>query len=198
MPSSVETCLHVLAVLGALHLGACKGEELPRLGAVPELSLTDHRGAALTATSLRGRPWIANFIFTRCQGICPVLSNRMADLLRRLERAGIADMTAVSFSVDPEHDDPATLRAYAERFEADPERWLFLTGPMVEIERVVRDGFRLSIAALPEAERRTAPEPITHSDRFVLVDAQLRIRGYYHGTEDEGLAALERDLHALR
>jgi protein SCO1/2 len=170
----------------------------PVFGPVPSFTLTERSGATVSSRDLLGRPWIADFIFTRCQGICPVLSNRMADLLRRLERAGLTDTTAVSFSVDPEHDDPATLRAYAERFDADPERWLFLTGPMVEIERVVRDGFRLSIAALPEAERRTAPEPITHSDRFVLVDAQLRIRGYYHGTEDDGLAALERDLQALR
>jgi protein SCO1/2 len=100
MPSSVETCLHVLAVLGALHLGACKGEELPRLGAVPELSLTDHRGAALTATSLRGRPWIANFIFTRCPDVCPLLTGKLAGVRSRL----VADrvwLRYVSFSVDP-------------------------------------------------------------------------------------------------
>lgn len=170
----------------------------PVFGRVPAFTLTERSGATVSSEDLRGRPWVADFIFTRCQGICPVLSGRMADLLRRLERQGITDTTAVSFTVDPEHDDPATLREYAERFGADPEQWLFLTGDLPAIEHVVRDGFLLSIAALPEEQRRNAPEPITHSDRFVLVDEQLRIRGYYHGTDDEGLAKLERDLAALR
>jgi protein SCO1/2 len=110
----------------------------------------------------------------------------------------VEDATAVSISVDPEHDDPAVLREYAARFGADPARWRFLTGETPAIERLVRDGFRLSLATLPEAERAGHPEPITHSDRFVLVDGELRIRGYYHGTDDDDLARLERDLAGLR
>jgi len=184
-------------VAGAWRLvGRPRATPPPVLGTVPPFTLTERSGAQVSARDLAGGPWIADFIFTRCQGICPTLSNRLAALLRRLEERGLP-VTAVSFTVDPTHDDPAALRAYAERFGADPERWLFLTGDLAAIEDVVRNGFRLSLAALPEGEREASPEPITHSDRFVLVDGALRIRGYYHGTDQEALARLERDLAAI-
>lgn len=182
---------------GAWRLvGAGRSGDLPVLGTVPAFALVERSGRAVSGDDLRGHPWIADFIFTRCQGTCPVLSARLAGLLRRLAEHGRPVM-GVSFSVDPEHDDPATLRAYADRFAADPERWLFLTGERDAIERVVRDGFHLSIAALPPGEREHAAEPITHSNRLVLVDAELRIRGYYLGTDDEGVSKLERDLSRL-
>jgi len=186
------------ALAGGWSIVSNTGRTPPAVfGQVPAFSLVERSGKPLSSRDLLGRPWVADFIFTRCQGICPVLSGRMADLLRRLEEQGITDTVAVSFSVDPEHDDPATLRTYAERFGADPDRWLFLTGDLPVIEDLVRNSFRLSLAALPEEERRTSPEPITHSDRFVLVDAELRIRGYYHGSDDEDLAQLERDLAVI-
>ncbi len=72
-----------------------------------------------------------------------------------------------------------------------------MTGDRDEVERLIRDGFRLSIAELPPGERERSPEPITHSDRFALVDAQLRIRGYYHGTDPDDVARLEHDLALL-
>jgi protein SCO1 len=167
-------------------------------GTVPSFTLTERSGRQVTAEDLAGRPWIADFVFTRCQGICPALTSRLAALLRQLQARGIPDARAVSFTVDPEHDDPATLRAYAERFGADPERWLFLTGDKPVIEHLVREGFRLSIAELPAAQRETNPEPITHSNRFVLVDGQGRIRGYYHGSDEDEIAKLADDYARLR
>jgi len=118
-------------------------------------------------------------------------------LLRRLPPPAAERLRAVTFTVDPTRDDPQTLQRYADGFAADPTRWLFVTGDRDEVERLVRDGFRLSIAELPPGERERSPEPITHSDRFALVDAQLRIRGYYHGTDPDDVARLERDLALL-
>jgi cytochrome oxidase Cu insertion factor (SCO1/SenC/PrrC family) len=166
--------------------------DLPVYGTVPPFTLVERSGRSVAASDLAGRVWIADFIFTRCGGTCPALTTTLAALLRRLPPS----TTAVSFTVDPVRDDPETLRRYAERFGAD-ERWLFLTGDQQAVERLVRDGFRLSIAELPPGERERSPEPITHSDRFVLVDSQLRIRGYYHGTDPDGVAKLERDLAQL-
>ena len=177
--------------------GRSTPQALPVYGTVPAFALVERSGKTISARDLTGRVWIADFIFTRCTGMCPILGSRLAALLRRLEERGTGGVTAVSFTVDPTGDDPATLRRYAERFGADPERWLFLTGDREAVERLVRDGFRLSIAELPPGERETSPEPITHSDRFVLIDKSLRIRGYYHGTDDEGVANLERDVAAL-
>jgi protein SCO1/2 len=197
----VALALTLAAVVAAGGWRALSGrgaaQPLPVYGTVPAFSLVERSGKTISSGDLTGRVWVADFIFTRCTGMCPILGSRLAALLRRLQERGTGGVTAVSFTVDPTHDDPATLRRYAARFAADPERWLFLTGDHEAIERLVRDGFRLSIAELPPGERETSPEPITHSDRFVLVDKSLRIRGYYHGTDDEGVATLERDLASL-
>jgi cytochrome oxidase Cu insertion factor (SCO1/SenC/PrrC family) len=180
-----------------LHLGTGRPTELPVYGQVPSFALVERSGRPLTADDLAGGIWIADFIFTRCGGMCPALTTTMASLLRRLPATSAAHLRAVTFTVDPTHDDPETLRRYADGFGADPARWLFVTGDRGEIERLVHDGFRLSIAELPPGGRERSAEPITHSDRFALVDAQLRIRGYYHGTDADDVARLERDLAVL-
>lgn len=184
--------------LGVWQLLQARGDGgLPILGEVPAFELIERAGTPLAARDLAGRVWIADFVFTRCGGTCPMLSDRLAAFQRRLAAAGLEDVTAVSFTVDPEHDDPSVLRAYAARYGADPTRWLFATGPHAAIESLVRDGFRVSVAELPPGERDGAREPITHSDRFVLVDRQLRIRGYYHALDDDALVRLEADVRRL-
>jgi protein SCO1/2 len=98
----------------------------------------------------------------------------------------------VSFTVDPERDTPEVLSEYANRFQADPERWLFLTGAKEPLYRLVGDGFRLAVDdGGPQAGL------ITHSTRFVLVDKQGRIRGYYDGNESGTAEALLPDIRAL-
>ena len=169
---------------------------LPVYDTVPAFALVERSGRTVTRADLTGRVWIADFIFTRCGGTCPVLSSRLAALLRELP-AGPSGVSAVSITVDPHRDDPTALREYAAQYKADPERWLFLTGERAAVESLVRDGFKLSIAEVPPEERATAVEPITHSDRFVLVDGAGRIRGYYHGTDPESVARLRADAARL-
>jgi protein SCO1/2 len=142
------------------------------------------------AHDLAGSVWIAGFIFTRCPDVCPALTARMADLQKAL--AGPATVRLVSFSVDPIHDTPEVLRGYAERAGAKGD-WLFLTGSRDEVASLLKDGFHVAFAddGPPEA-------PITHSDRLVLVDRELRIRGYYHGRDADDVARLTRDAAALR
>jgi len=192
------TLVIVVAVaLWKLRFGPGSAAGLPVYGDVPPFALVERDGRAVTSASLTGQVWIADFIFTRCGGMCPGLTTTMAALMRRLARDGGGDVRAVTITVDPAHDDPAALSRYAERYGADPARWLFLTGEHDAIERLVRDGFQLSIAELPPGEREGSPEPITHSYRFVLVDRYLRIRGYYHGTDPESVAQLETDVARL-
>jgi len=169
----------------------------PVLGEVPAFALTERSGAAVTRADLDGRPWVADFIFTRCTGMCPVLSARMAEVRGRAAAAGLS-AHFVSFSVDPTHDTPAVLQAYAERFGAG-EDWWFLTGTRQALYDLLGAGFHLSVAERsPEAVAAEGGELITHSDRFVLVDAAGRIRGYYHGTDAETVPVLLRDLAALQ
>jgi protein SCO1/2 len=158
---------------------------------VPPFTLTERSGAPLTTADLAGRVWVADFIFTRCPDFCPALTARMAGLQRALP-PGADPIRLVSFSVDPAHDTPAVLRDYAARAGAS-DGWLFVTGPRDALAALMREGFKVAWA-----DDGPSTAPITHSDRFVLVDRQLRIRGYYHGTDPEEVARLERDAAALR
>jgi protein SCO1/2 len=142
------------------------------------------------ASDLEGSVWIAGFIFTRCPDVCPALTERMAGLERTL--AGTEPVRLVSFSVDPAHDTPEVLRAYADRAGASRD-WLFLTGPRDQLATLLKDGFRVAFA-----DDGPPTAPITHSDRLVLVDRALRIRGYYHGRDADEVARLARDADTLR
>jgi protein SCO1/2 len=165
----------------------------PVIGLVPAFTLVERSGRPLSRDDLAGQPWVADFIFTRCSGMCPALSARMGELRRQLRERGV-HARLVSFSVDPAHDTPAVLRDYAARFAAD-DGWLFVTGDRAALYQLIGQGFRLSVAERsPEEASAPGEELITHSDRFVLVDAEGRIRGYYHGSDPDAVPALLRDL----
>jgi protein SCO1/2 len=170
---------------------------LPVMGKIPAFSLIASSGEALSQANLAGSVWIADFIFTRCPSICPRLSEQMAKLQSALAREVDAPVRLVSFSVDPANDTPQVLRDYAERFHADPNRWLFVTGERAPLYALIGDGFHLAVAQRSEAENRDNEGLITHSDRFVLVDRDLQIRGYYHGSDDDVITQLLRDIKAL-
>ncbi len=171
---------------------------LPVIGAVPEFALVASNGEPLAQTNLAGGIWVADFIFTHCPGICPMLSGQMARLQSTLAREHEDTVRLVSFSVDPANDTPEALRTYAERFRADPSRWLFLTGERDTLHRLIKDGFRLAVAERRPDENADGEGLITHSDRFVLVDRHLQIRGYYHGTDEDGIKQLLHDIQTLR
>lgn len=162
------------------------------LGVLPAFSLVERSGKEVTRDDLAGKTWVAGFIFTRCGGICPLMTARMKEI--HADEPGI---TLVSFSVDPEHDTPEVLRKYAER-NGIGDGWLMLTGEASRIQSLARDGFHLAAAAVPEAERQSGDDgPFLHSSRLVLVDGHARIRGYYDSGDAEALAALRRDLDAV-
>lgn len=179
---------------GLLRGRPVSGSAPPVLGEVPAFRLTERSGAEITRESLLGKIWIADFVFTRCTGICPLLSGRMRELQASVaERQGVE---LVSFSVDPEYDTTEVLDAYARKHGADPARWLFLTGDWEATRALIGEGFRLSVSKAAPGEA-PAGELITHSDRMVLVDRRGRIRGYYHGTDDEGIELLLADLDRI-
>jgi protein SCO1/2 len=169
---------------------AARQHELPVYGTLPEFELVDRSGQNVTLAGLRGKVWVADFIFTHCAGPCPLLSSKMSklqDAVRELDGVRL-----VSFSVDPERDTPEVLAEYAGKFQADPERWLFLTGAKEPLYRLVVEGFRLAVE-----EGGPQAGLITHSTRFVLVDQEGRIRGYYDGAEGRTIQALLPDIRAL-
>jgi protein SCO1/2 len=178
-------------LLGVMASTACRrADPLPVLGTLPPFSLTERSGRAVTADDLRGQVWVAAFVFTRCPDVCPALTARMAGLRAPLATVP-GNVRLVSLSVDPLHDTPPVLRDYADRHGAGPD-WWFLTGPRDAVVALLRDGFRVAFA-----DDGPPSAPITHSDRFVLVDRRLQVRGYYHGNDSTELDRLVADARRL-
>lgn len=188
--------LALLAVAAATMMQRLwRPEPPPVLGHVPEFVLTNRDGRAVRRSDLDGRPWVADFIFTRCPASCPMMSARMARLNRDLPSD--LPIRLVSISVDPTHDTPEVLQRYAESFQAT-DRWLFLTGSREDVRRLCVEGFKLGLDMEPAPGSSPAPmEPILHSTRFVLVDGKGYIRGYYEAFDEDSTAKLKRDLLAL-
>lgn len=134
-------------------------------------SLTERSGRTIRSEDLLGEPYVVCFFFTTCPGTCKRQSSEMRLLQSRFQGKPIK---LVSISVDPEIDTPQVLSEYAASFNADKDRWLFLTGPLDEIIRVGSEMF-----FLPGVERRG------HPDRFCLVNAQGELVGSYVWLEPE-------------
>jgi protein SCO1 len=162
-------------------------------GSVPEFTLTERDGSVVSLQQLRGKIWVADFIYTSCTDTCPLQSAIMAKLQK--EYATNPDFQLVSFTVDPERDTPQALTTYAAKFEADGKRWYFLTGPRERIVRLVEDGFHLAVTTF--SNDADSAGVIGHSPRFVLMDKDARIRGYYDSRESEALVRLKNDIESL-
>jgi protein SCO1/2 len=182
-----------VALYAGHRLNAAERTERGALGRVPAFSLLDQRGKTVTDGDLRGAPWVANFVFTRCPSACPLLSAKFKSLQAQVQRP---DLRFVSISVDPAHDTPPVLAEYAARFGADPRRWLFLTGPLAEIEKTVVEGFKIHMGEPTPSENDPNLIDIMHGEHFVLVDGQGVIRGYYRA-DAAGLEELKSDLARL-
>jgi protein SCO1/2 len=188
-------------------------ETLGEYGEVPDFALTERGGRQVTRADLRGKVWIVEFFYTECPDTCPLQSANMARLQDALAQE--PDVRLVSISVDPEHDTLEVLAAYATRFGADPDRWLFLTGAKDAIYRLAVEGFHLGVVDRGEQTRRESGDRLAwlgpafawahpvanadrklvlHSSRFLLVDRQAQIRGYYHGTDWESLDRLRANV----
>ncbi len=181
-----------LSLASGLARGSAATAPMPDdFGAVPDFHLTDNAGRTLARDDLSGSFWVVDFIFTRCQGMCPLLSRTMATLNETLA----PDVQLVSISVDPGYDTPEVLTRYAAEVagDGDPHRWRFLTGPPDDLQRLIGDGFHLAVSEGSPGDGGL----LAHSDRFVLVDPEGHIRGYYHGLEDETADRIASDLERL-
>ncbi len=158
-----------------------------RAGHIPprpivDFVLTDSQNAEFNSQDLRGRVWVVSFFFTTCPGTC----RQQNELLRRLWREFRSQgVHIVSITCDPVEDTPERLRDYARLYDADPEEWFFLTGDMERISQIGEESFLLGVGHR------------SHSDRFVVVDKQGRVRGMYDWHSLHQLQALKDKLEAL-
>jgi protein SCO1/2/putative membrane protein len=149
--------------------------------------LTERSGRTVSDADLAGRVWVASFIFTHCPLSCPRITSVMKGLQAKL---AAADVALVSISVDPDRDTATVLADYARRFEADPDRWWFLTGSRDDVVRLVQERFKLGLSQASDLERQAGAEAITHSDRLALVDRGNRVVAYFDSNDPAKVASL--------
>jgi protein SCO1 len=178
-----------VAFVSALCLfqGACvdPASKLPVYDTVPHFELTDSHGKSFNSDSLKGKVWVADFIYTHCPGPCPRMTSQVHQLEQKMN--GSEDVRFVSFSVDPARDTPAVLQQFAQRFGGPTERWYFLTGSPDTLHLLARNVFKVGDLI----------SVMDHSTKLMIVDKRGRIRGYYSTFDPESLTALVNDAKAL-
>ncbi len=152
-------------------------EAPPVLLEVPAFTLQDHNGQPFTLETMRGKVWVAGFMFTSCPSICPKISGAMLELQKRFARNDM-DVGLVSFSVDPETDTPAVLHRYAEHLGADLSSWHFVTGDLKAMSDLVVGGFKSAMDQVPAAGN-VAMYDIAHSEKLALIDGEGNVRGFF-------------------
>ncbi len=157
---------------------------LPVLGPVADFVLMNQDARAATLTDFSNHVWVADIIFTRCSGSCPIMSRQMRSLQDALPPASGAKL--VTLTTDTEFDTPPVLKKYAERFGADSNRWVFLTGSKMEIGKLAANSLKLSAVPVKPEEQKDAADLFIHSTSFVIVDKQARMRGIFE-TEGDGV-----------
>jgi protein SCO1 len=170
-----------------LSLTACMrhGNSLPVYYDVPVFDLVAQDGQPFHSSVLAGKVWVADFIYTTCPGPCPRMTSQMHEVQDAIVK--MPDVKLVSFTVDPARDTPMVLADYAKVHGASSTKWYFLTGPEKTLQKLDRDVFKLG----------NLDTSMQHSTRFVLIDRQARIRGYYDTSESRAIPRLIDDIYAL-
>jgi protein SCO1/2 len=165
---------------------APKTTPLATFNTVGPFVLTSQTGDRFdSATTLRDKVWVADFIFTTCTGPCPRMSSHMKRVQESLK--DLPDVMFVSFTVDPENDTPTALAEYAKRYSAAPGRWYFLTGGKDTLHKLKREAFMLG----------SVDGSLEHSTRFILIDKLGRVRKYYDTDEGNIVPELRADVVSL-
>tara|TARA_B100000459_G_scaffold52249_1_gene27864 strand:+ start:645 stop:1238 length:594 start_codon:yes stop_codon:yes gene_type:complete len=154
------------------------------IGQVPSFSLTNFDGSIITDQQLNDKISIVSFIFTQCEGACPIMSENMSILQKRFSASD--DVQFLSITTDPDYDTLDILEKFSSNY-SNNDNWFFLRGNLIEIIELSEKGFYLSAALLPAG----------HSTRFVLVDKELNIRKYYEGTIESNIFELQSDIVTL-
>lgn len=161
-----------------LPAGPVASADPPHHDPAPVFVLTERSGREVASDELDGKVWVASFVFTRCTQGCPAVTTTLARLQKELNLAGRDDLRLVTFTVDPERDELADLKKYADNYRADETKWLFLTGPEKMVRLLLNRGFRIL------AKKREVPLPgdeYDHSTKLLVVDKWGHVRGRFDG-----------------
>jgi protein SCO1/2 len=160
-------------------------KNLPKLSQVAPFQLIDQDGQIFSEEALKGKVWVVDFIFTRCKGPCPLMTEKMAKFQKNFE--GNENIHFVTITMDADFDSPGVLKKFAEEYGANFSKWHFLTGKSDDIISIARNIFKVPAESDPEM----------HTTRFVLVDADGFIRSYHDSLDSESLDTLKKHLELL-
>ncbi len=180
----IGVLLLAIVSLVIIDLADTSRAQLDTFGPVPDFTFVEKSGDEFGKKDMLGKYNIVNFFFTSCQGPCPFMNSKVAELYKKYETTN--EVRFVSISVDPANDSLAVLRQYAKDYGVTDDRWLFLRGEIDEVQALTEKGFMLA-----------GNLPNLHSTKLILVDRTGNIRGYYDSFEDESLNLLTTHVKAL-
>ncbi len=179
---AIAGVMFVINMFYAVHLlQKPPGSEASNGAKLAEFTLTDQNGKPFSPSQLKGRVWVAGFIYTICPGPCPLVTRNMAVAQQLLSGTGVEFVT---ITVDPDYDTPVVLKEYAKKFGVDESNWHFLTGPRQQVYKVIQQGFFLVVAPA-DASMISETGPVVHSTRIAIVDRKGFIREYVDGTQPD-------------
>lgn len=158
---------------------------------IGDFSLTNQNGEVITHEDYKGKIYIADFFFTTCPNICPLMTKNMAAIQDKIKDD--QDVLLLSHSVTPEIDSVAQLKKYAQEKGVDDTKWNLVTGDKKDIYELARKSY---LAVKTDGDG--GPFDMIHTENFILVDKEKRIRGFYDGTKSEDIAQLMKDLKVLK
>lgn len=176
---SIIFLLGLLCLAGLLALAEVKGRQPPPpiYGTVDDFTLTNEEGQATTLADLTNHVWVADIIFTRCAGQCPRMTAQMKTVQDGLAQDDNARL--VTLTTDPDYDSPEILKRYGQRFGADFDRWMFLTGGKNQIAGLAGNSLKLGSTPVAPANQKTPVDLFIHATIFVVVDKHARMRGIF-------------------
>ncbi|MBH9965316.1 SCO family protein [Bacillus sp. V3] len=159
---------------------------------IADFNYTNQQNEKVSLKDLEGKVWIADFIFTNCETVCPPMTFNLTKLQKELKKAGVEDYKIVSFSVDPENDTPQALKEYISGYEADTGKWELLTGyKFDEIKDFAEHSFKTIVAKDPNSDQ------VIHQTSFFLVNQEGVVVKNYSGNSDVPYDEITSDMKTL-
>jgi len=186
--------LFLLFISFILILSACqKDVEDPLNYKLNSFSYVDQNEQRYGLNELKGKVWIADFIFTSCETICPPMTANMSKLQQEIKKKGIKNVEFVSFSVDPENDKPDVLKTYINKFNADSSQWHLLTGyTQKEIESFAMNNFKIIV------QKPKSSDQVIHGTKFFLVDDKGTVKQEYEGVKQVPFEQIINDIQIVQ
>ena len=157
---------------------------------IPDFNFMNQDSVMISNQTLQNSIYVADFFFTSCPSICPIMSKNMLDVYNKYK--GNEEVKFLSHTIDPKHDTIPVLKKYATKLGVDSKQWNFVYGDRESVYKIAKDGY-MNFAA----EDVKAPGGITHSGYFLLIDKEKRVRGAYDGTQELQVKQLMEDMEVL-